>query len=212
MMTADRLEDAEAPGDGGGPPAPPPEDPGDSPIGRWASSLPLMIVLVLAVLVATGAVVLWNQNQDLESDDDDRREAAEVASDFTTAVLSYDHRNLSGSVEAAVALSTPDWGREYENAWFAEQQPIVEATRAVAEVAVDDVLLGDAINGVVPAVVTFNATINSEVGRRNLTGSYIRLDLMKVDGEWRVDDMLFLASTDQQLDPAENPTPTTVPG
>ncbi len=171
-----------------------------------------MIVLVLAVLVATGAVVLWNQNQDLESDDDDRREAAEVASDFTTAVLSYDHRNLSGSVEAAVALSTPDWGREYENAWFAEQQPIVEATRAVAEVAVDDVLLGDAVNGVVPAVVTFNATINSEVGRRNLTGSYIRLDLMKVDGEWRVDDMLFLASTDQQLDPAENPTPTTVPG
>ena len=71
--------------------------------------------------------------------------------------------------------------------------------------AVDDVLLGDAVNGVVPAVVTFNATINSEVGRRNLTGSYIRLDLMKVDGEWRVDDMLFLASTDQQLDPAENP-------
>ena len=112
-----------------------------------------------------------------------------MASDFTTAVLSYDHRNLSGSVDAVVALSTPDWGREYENAWFQEQQPIVEATRAVAEVAVDDVLLGDASDGVLPAVVTFNATIDSEVGTRNLTGSYLRLDLMKVDGDWRVDDM-----------------------
>jgi hypothetical protein len=69
-------------------------------------------------------------------------------------------------------------------------------------VVVDDVLLGEEANGVLPAVITFNATITSEVGVRNLTGSYIRVDLVEHDGGWRVDDMLYLASQGQALTPA----------
>jgi hypothetical protein len=78
----------------------------------------------------------------------------------------------------------------------------VEATRARARVEVQDVLLGDASNGVLPAVVRFDATIRSEVGVRRLQGAYLQVDLTRVDGDWKVDDMRFLATTDQQLDPA----------
>lgn len=172
-----------------------------SPFQRWRAHLPLIVIVLLAWMVAAGAVILWNQNRDLTADRDDRRGAARVAADFTTAVLGYDHRDLQGSVDDVLALSTPDWGREYEDAWFQEQQPIVEATRARAEVVVDDVLLGEAANGILPVVVTFNATIRSEVGVRRLTGSYIRVDLVDDGDGWRVDDMLYLASQNQDLEP-----------
>lgn len=176
--------------------------PAATPVDPWWSSLPTMLVLALAVLVGAGAVVLWQQNQDLTGARDDRQAAASVAGEFATAVLSYDHRDLQGSVDDVVALSTPDWGREYENAWFQEQQPVVEELDAVARVDVRDVMLGEESEGVVSAIVVFNATIESQIGTRRLGGSYLRLDLVRHEGGWRVDDMAYLASTDQSLDPA----------
>ena len=222
-VTGDDELDDEAPTPEAGSDATlPPYVPGEreeSPFARWRSNLPLLVIVVLAWMVAAGAVVLWKQNQDLRSARDDRREAAEVASDFTTAVLSYDHRDLEGSVDDVLALSTPDWGRQYEDAWFQDQQPIVEELQAQAEVVINDVMVGDSSNGVLPVVVTFNASIESTIGTRRLDGSYLQLDLTKVDGSWLVDDMTYLANTSQSLDTgnpgggdeATPPTETTTP-
>lgn len=182
---------------------------------RWWSSLSTMLIVALAAVVIAGAVVLWQQNKDLTAARDERQDAARVAGDFATAVLSYDFRDLQGSVDDVLALSTPDWGRQYEDAWFQDQQPVVEELRARAEVDVREVMLGEESDGVLPAVVVFNARINSQIGVRRLGGSYLRVDLTKVDGEWRVDDMAFLASTDQSLEAAgagtDPTTATTVP-
>lgn len=179
-----------------------PPDGEPTPFARWWDRLPVLVVLVLATLVAVGAIALWQQKQDLADERDDRRAAARVASDFTTAVLSYDFRDLDGSVDQAVALATPEWGRTYEDQWFQDLQPQVEATRARARVTVDDVLLGDRSGDTVSAVVTFDARIVSEVGTRRLRGSYLRLDLRRTDGEWKVDQMAYLATTDQSLEAA----------
>jgi hypothetical protein len=181
---------------------PPAAGEAETPFGRWQRNLPLLVMVGLAVMVAAAAFVVWNQNRDLRSASDDRRDAATVASDFTTAVLSYDHRHLQGSVDNVLGLSTPDWGRQYEDAWFQEQQPIVEATRARAEVAVDDVMLGDEADGVVHAVVAFNATIHSQVCVRHLQGSFLALDLVQDEGRWKVDDMRYLGQQNQSCDTA----------
>lgn len=200
--------------DGQAPPEPPDYVAEETPFGRWWNMAPTIALVLVAVMVAGAAVVLWNQNKDLRSERDDRREAAEVASGFTTAVLSYDFRDLQGTVDDVLALSTTDWGRQYEDAWFQEQQPVVEATRARARVAVNDVMLGDESNGVLPAIVRFDATIRSEVGTRRLQGGYLQIDLTKDGGEWKVDDMRYLATQDQSLEPngGEAATPTTTPG
>jgi Mce-associated membrane protein len=191
-------------------------DPTPAPGERWLSYLPTMALLALAVAVMAVAFFVWQERNDLAAADDDRQAAARVAGDFATAVLSYDYQDLDGSLDDVLGLSTPDWGRQYEDAWFSDQQPVIEELQAVAEVDVRDVMLGDAQDGVLPAVVVFNATIRSDIGTRRLGGSYLRLDLTEVDGEWRVDDMAFLASTEQSLDPATGegggtPTPTTAP-
>jgi hypothetical protein len=199
--------------------APPPDDDAgtETPFRQWRRNLPMLVMIALAVLVAAGGFVLWKQNQDLRADRNEVRSAERVASDFTTAVLSYNFRDLRGSVDDVKALSTTDWGRQYEEAWFQEQQSIVEATRARGRVAVEDVLLGQESSGVIPAVVRFDATIRSEVGVRRITGGYLQLDLTRQDGEWKVDNMQYLATEDQQLDPNDGsgdgttPTPTTTP-
>src|SRR5205085_11786732 len=123
------------------------------PFRRWRSQLPTILIVVLAVLVAGGAFVLWHQNQDYRADQDDRREAAQVASEFTTAVLSYDFRDLQGSLDRVLAVSTRDWGRQYEDAWFQDQQQIVEELRARGHIDVVDVMEGDEANGVLPVTV-----------------------------------------------------------
>jgi hypothetical protein len=181
--------------------APPPGDDRDRPFDRWRSQLPTLFVVLLAVLVAAGAFILWHQNQDYKQDRDDRREAAQVASEFTTAVLSYDFHDLQGSLDRVLAVSTRDWGRQYEDAWFQDQQQIVQELRARGQVDIVDVMQGDESHGVLPVTVTFNANVRSTIGVRHLTGSYLRLDLTKVDGDWRVDDMIYLANGEQSLDP-----------
>jgi hypothetical protein len=187
---------------------------------RWWTNLPTMIIVALAFVVIAAAVLLYQQNQSLADERDDRRDAAQVAGDFTAAVLSYDYRDLGDSLDQVMALSTPDWGRQYENAWFSEQQGVIEELQAVAQVDVRDVMLGDEHDGAIAAVVLFNANIESQIGTRRLGGSYLRLDLVKHQGDWRVDNLAFLAATDQSLDPQggqggqgqDGATPTTVPG
>ncbi|HYF47522.1 MAG TPA: hypothetical protein VD926_15010 [Acidimicrobiales bacterium] len=183
-----------------------PEDPdttGAGPFERWRSQLPTLLVVVLAVLVAGAAFVLYQQNQDLQGEKDDRREASEVASDFTTAVLSYDHRDLQGSLDAVLALSTRDWGRQYEDAWYAEQRNIVDQLQARGTIEVVDVMVGDPARGELPVIVRFNADIRSTIGVRTLEGSYLQVDLVDQDGQWLVDDMSYLAIGEENLTPAE---------
>ena len=78
-------------------------------------------------------------------------------------------------------------------------------------------MLSEESNGVIPAVVRFDATIRSAVGVRRITGGYLQLDLTRQGGEWKVDSMQYLATEDQQLDPnpgngdGSTPTPTTTP-
>jgi len=191
-----------------------------TPFDRWRSQLPTFVVVLLAVLVAAAAVVLYRQNEDLRDERDDRREAAEVGSDFTTAVLSYDFRDLQGSLEDVLALSTPDWGRQYEDAWFADQRNIIEQLRARGTIEIVEVMVGDAANGVLPVVVSFNADIRSTIGVRTLEGSYLQVDLVEQDGRWLVDDMTYLANGREDLTPAgggtgradaETPPATTTP-
>lgn len=171
---------------------------GDRP--ARGADLSHLLLIVLALVVAAVAVFAWQRGTSLADERDDRREAAQVASDFTTAIQGYDSRDLSATLDAATALATRDYGSQLSDAWFSDLQPIVEQLRARATVDVSEVLLGEISQDAVSAVVNFNADIRSTVGTRRLAGAYLRLDLLKVNGDWKVDDMTFLATSDQTMD------------
>lgn len=169
--------------------------------GGWANA-PRLLLIVLAWAVIVVAVFAWQRATSLADERDDRRDAAQVASEFTTAIQGYDSRDLGATLDAATALATHDYGQQLEDAWFSDLQPIVEQLHGRATVRVSDVLLGDESDGAIPAVVVFDARVTSTIGTRNMSGTYLRLDLVKVDGTWKVDDMAFLASTNNAVQPA----------
>lgn len=197
---------------------------GDTEEGRWRVpgpfdlGLPALLMIAVGLLLIGVAAVAAFQLRDLQGDEDDRQEAAEVASEFTTALLAYDHQDLQGSIDRVIELSTPEYAGTYQEAFSAELQPVIDQLEARGEVLVRDVFVGDISGDRVGAVVLFDATIDSTVGTRRLTGSYVQIDLVKVDGEWRGNDLVFLATTEEGLDPAggdaadgTSPTTTAAP-
>ena len=202
-------EEAEEKGDGEGG-APPGERAGwrlPGPLDLSASTLLLVGVAVLLIGVAAVATF---QLRDLRGEDDEREEVAEVASQFTTALVAYDHEDITGSLERVLDLSTPEYGDTYEEAFSAELQPVIGQLEARGEVFVRDVFIGEISDDQAAVVVLFDATIESTLGVRRLTGSYVQIELTKVEGEWRARDPVFLATAEEGLEPAgEATSPTT---
>lgn len=179
---------------------------------------------LVAALVAWGLVMLalagWSflRADRLADDRDERRTAASAAGEFASATMSYDHRDLDGSLAAVTDLATAEYAETYQNAFFEELQPVVDELRARGRVHVRDVYVSDIGGGTATAVVSFDAVIRSTIGTRRLAGSYVRVDLVQEGGAWKADDLTFLATTQEGLDgptgdsAATNPTPTTSPG
>lgn len=192
-----------APADAGGSTAP-----GGPP--RW-----LLVALVAWGLVMFGlAVWSFTRADHLADARDDRRAAASVAGEFASATMSYDHRDLDGSLAAVTDLATADYAETYQNAFFEELQPVVDELRARGRVHVRDVYISDLSDDTATAVVSFDAVIRSTIGTRRLAGSYVRVDLVKEGGAWKADDLTFLATTQEGLDGptgAGATTPTTAP-
>lgn len=179
----------------------------------------------LLVAFAVGAIALlglaaWSllRANDLATQRDDRRAAASVAGRYATAIMSYDHRDLEGSLAAVTDLATQDEAENYQNAYFEELQPVVDELRARGRVHVRDVYVSEIDDGTATAVVNFDAVIRSTIGTRRLTGSYVRIDLKKEGGEWKADELTFLATTQEGLDAPDGSSgagagtsPTTAP-
>lgn len=191
----------------------PSEQEAEGPVGppRW-----LLVALVAWGLVMS-VIAGWSflRADGLADERDDRRAAASVAGEFASATMSYDHRDLDGSLAAVTDLATTEYAETYQNAFFEELQPVVDELRARGRVHVRDVYVSDVSDGTATAVVSFDAVIRSTIGTRRLAGSYVRVDLVEEGGTWKADDLTFLATTQEGLDgptgAAGATTPTTAP-
>lgn len=190
VVALDRGEDADA-GQG----------PSSGGAGRRRALLVGGVALWGAAMLAI-AVLSFVRADHLESARDDRQAAASVAGRFARATMSYDHRDLEGSLQAVTDLATAEYAETYQNAFFEELQPVVDELRARGRVHVRDVYISDLSDDTATAVVSFDAVIRSTIGTRRLAGSYVRIDLKKQGGSWKADDLTFLATTQEGLDPA----------
>lgn len=198
--TRPAVPDAGGAGDGG-------TDEDDGSTSRLQTFLVVgLAVWCVVMLVVAAASFLRADN--LASAQDDRREASSVASAFASATLSYDHRDLEGSVSAVTDLATAEYAETYQTAFFEELQPVVDEMRARGTVNVRDVYLSEISDDTATAVVSFDAVIRSTIGTRRLSGSYVRIDLVKEASGWKADELTFLATTQEGLDPAAGSTGT----
>ena len=198
------------------------DDAADTPEPAAAARTPSRLPIALAVIFGLLAVVLFavagqlkNQRDDARDAESgitgDRAEVAAVSGQFGEAILSYDYTDIEGSQQRVLDLSTGQFQREYETGFegFAE---LIEKTEARSVATVTGVFVGDVAEGRAEAIAVVDAEVTGTGGSRQVADSYIRLDLVEVQGAWKVDGVTslnFTASTSDAAVPGASTTTTT---
>lgn len=158
---------------------------GDGNVPRW---LAVVAVIVLAVGLAVLGVFGWRYAEARSAQEiaTQRDEVADVASQVIINAFSFDHRNVDDSLEQLRAASTGDFLNEQDQ-WAEEVR-----TRVVEQKAVTTATVGytaveelDTDAGEAAVLVVFTAHSERE-GQEDITGRQaMRVDLTRVDGEWK---------------------------
>ncbi|HUQ38641.1 MAG TPA: hypothetical protein VM030_00675 [Acidimicrobiales bacterium] len=164
------------------------------------------IVLFLAVVLLS--VVAATLASSLNRERDARQGVERVAGEFAVALLSYDFEKLPEAKARVLALSTGKFRSEYDRA-FASLQTLLTASQARSVGTVTDIFVGPVHDGTASAIAVADATSRTKTGTRRTLASYIQLDLVKVDGRWRVDGVTNLNFGQGSGAPAAAPTTTT---
>lgn len=155
----------------------------------------ILAVLALALLVASG-VAVWQSLRvsDAEGDLDRRADAARTASDFTVALLSYDHADLDAQSEAIGELATEGFAEEFDDAMAKGLGASIEELRAAATASVTDVMVSEVAGDRARAVVVADSEITSKAGNRASTDTYLDVSMVFLDGRWQVDEVRTVAT------------------
>jgi hypothetical protein len=166
---------------------------------------------------AVAAVVMTWVAASLESDLDEERsgdnDVARVAGTFAEAFFTLDYREADRWHDEVVALATGTFRDEYEEAFEGGLDELMRRTRPVWAVTIDEVLVGDVEDGKANAVAVVDISQDGTGGAREIPNAYVRLGLVRVEGEWRVDSVTYPQATDPvPLDPSSpSSTSTTAP-
>ena len=131
-----------------------------------------------------------------------------MAARVATALLTYDYRDLEASKRRILADATGTFRREYEKAFETSLKVLITETRAQSKGTVTDVFMSEVEDGTASVLVVVNSERQGAAGRVPVAASYIQLDLVKVDGDWKVDNVTNLNFAQA----AGGSTRTTVPG
>ena len=149
------------------------------------------LVLAMALAVVAGLVAASLSGQ-LSEERNERAEVARVAGSMAAALLTYDYEDLEGARDRVLSLSTGKFRTEYRTA-FEGLRTLLSEAKASSRGSVTDVYLN--LEDGAPtasAIVVVNTVAEGTAGRRATVASYIQLDLVKVEGDWRVDGVTNL--------------------
>lgn len=119
-----------------------------------------------------------------------------AAREFTTALLTYDSTDLEAARKRVRPLVTDRFFKNYDSTLAALAAVNSQASGKATQVFVD-LAAGDRA----AAVVVTESTAASNGQPRRSVGSYLRLDLVRQDGDWKVDAVLELSAGRQDAPP-----------
>jgi len=175
----------------------------------FRAAVALAIVFFVGTVVA--AVFAAQQHHQLQQSKDARAGVEQVASRFASAVLTYDYRDLDKTKQAVLTLSAGKFRTDYEQN-FGGLSALFTATKGQSTATVKDVFVSGIQNSTATAIVVLDERGQGTSGQRLNVDWYLRLSLVKVKGNWRVDDLINLNFAGQGASPVPAPsTPTTAP-
>jgi hypothetical protein len=162
-----------------------------------------VVVAVLAVLLAAGLGVEAHRNSTLDATDHRRAAVATTASGLAAALLSYNASDLSASKSRVLALSTPSFATTYEQDFTQALAGTITALGATAVAKVREVYTGPVTDQTAEAIVVVDFQTTSKAGTRQVLGTNLQMDLLRQNGQWRVNAVNVLS--------AQSETQTTTP-
>jgi Mce-associated membrane protein len=181
-----------------------------APSRAMVRNLAVLCILFFLATVAM-AIVAASQHRQLQQTRDTRGAVENVATRFASAVLTYDYRSLDRTKQAVLALSTGKFRTDYEQN-FTGLSALFTSTKGQSTATVKDVFVSGIQHDTASAIVVLDERGQGTSGQRLNVDWYLRLSLVKVRGNWRVDDLINLNFAGQG--PAAvpgQPTPTSPP-
>lgn len=152
----------------------------------------LLVVGGLRLAASTGAL--------------ERRQAvADAAATFATSLMSYDHDDLDATRDQVGALVTDDYRPDVDQVLEDLGADIAEL-QATSTATAERVLVQEPTDGdTTHVVVVLDATVASQAGTRQLTGTHLELTLVDRDGTWLVDGLRRLTPGEERVEDATGP-------
>lgn len=151
----------------------------------------------IAVIVAAALAVLsvFALASDSGSDDGPReREVRLAAARFAERFLTYEGSDFESWRDEVLELSTGGFAEEFAEAERGLRVFFDQGARdAVARVT--EVFVGDEERGTVEVVVSYDRVVSGEEDRFSEQDRYLLLSMIRVDGDWRADNVVDLASS-----------------
>ena len=154
----------------------------------------------LGVAVVVLALLLAGDEEGSSALDDVRA----AAGTFGETLVTYDFRDPEAHRDAVLALSTGSFRDEYEDAFERGLGDVITEVEAVSTGFAKDVYVSELGEADAQAIVVLDVEVEGVAGPRTQRDLYVRLTLVEVDGEWKVDQV-----TDLNFDPGSATTTTT---
>ena len=155
--------------------------------GRTSTAVWIVIAVLAALVVftATLSVIEWRRASDLRQADSRRRTAASTASQFGTALFTYDYNDLAAAKARVLRLATAAYAKGYDASSAANQAAITKL-KARQTARASGVFLTDVVKNHVAAVVVLNTALQSASGNRSSV-TYLDVALVRQGSAWKVD-------------------------
>jgi hypothetical protein len=160
----------------------------------------------LLVVATFFGVMAARFNSQLHDERNERDDVQAVAARMATALLTYDYRDLDASKERVLADATGRFKKEYEQAFTTSLAVLIKETKAQSKATVTDLFVSDVAEGAAGALVVVSSERKGVGGSVPAATSYIQLDLVKVNGAWKVDNVTNLNFTAAGGDAARSPS------
>jgi hypothetical protein len=164
----------------------------------------------IAVLVAAALAVLAVFA--LASDSDgggggDERAVRLAAGRFSEQFLTFEHDELDAWKQAVLELTTSGFAEEVEEV-ESGLRTLIAQSELDAVTQVTDIFVGEVERGAVEVVVVYDRELRGGGERRRESDRYLQLAMVRIDGEWLVDNVIDIASATDSGGPVPPTEPT----
>lgn len=177
------------------------------PVGAFA------IAVIVAAALAVLAVVALVSGDRAGGSGDDQREVRLAAGRFSERFLTFEHDELDVWKQDVLALATGGFAEEVEDVESGLRTLIAES-ELDAVTQVTDLFVGEVERGAVEVVVVYDRELRGGGPGRSESDRYLQLSMLRIDGEWLVDNVIDIASAGgvgEPVTPAESAPDTSGP-